>query len=347
MNSSLSPTHPRGESAKIENRHTDGSSTSGRTVILLGGSGFFGMHLARFFSADPRYVRIILADINEPRELVPGAEWTYCDIRQPIDIQLSGEIEIYNLAAVHTTPGHEDWEYYWTNIRGAINACRFATSCGARLVVFTSTMMVYGYNEALVDESSQPSPTNAYGRSKLLAEDIHRDWQRTSRSNRLIVVRPAVVFGEGEGGNFTRLAGLIRRGLFIYPGRTDTIKACAPVEDLGRCIDFISSQDEPTITFNYAFPERTTSKVIATSLATAAGYPLPRLVAPLWLMMSAGYLFELLATLGLRTGIHRDRIRKLANSTNVYPGVLMSRRWTFRYGLIEALRRWNDRSNFR
>src|SRR5690606_6148915 len=132
---------------------------------------------------------------------------------------------IYNFAAVHTTPGHEDWEYYWTNVRGAIEVCRFAERVGASRLFFTSTMSVYGPQEEPVDEDTVPRPVNAYGKSKLLAERIHEDWQAARPDRRLVVVRPAVIFGEGEGGNFTRLAGLLRRGLFVYPGRRDTIKA--------------------------------------------------------------------------------------------------------------------------
>ena len=33
---------------------------------------------------------------------------------------------IFNFAAVHRTPGHEDHEYFETNIRGAENVVTFA-----------------------------------------------------------------------------------------------------------------------------------------------------------------------------------------------------------------------------
>ncbi len=52
--------------------------------------------------------------------------------------------EVYNLAAVHTTPGHEDWEYFWTNVWGAIHICEFATRVDARMVFFTSSISTYG-----------------------------------------------------------------------------------------------------------------------------------------------------------------------------------------------------------
>jgi nucleoside-diphosphate-sugar epimerase len=323
------------------------SPSAKRTAVIFGGCGFFGTHLARALSDDPAYAAIILADIREPRELRPRVRHVHCDVREPISIDAGGEVEIYNFAAVHTTPGHEDWEYYWTNIQGAISVCRYADAASARLVVFTSTMLVYGPQETQVDEETQPRPTNAYGRSKLLAEQIHSDWQRKDTRNRLVIVRPAVVFGEGERGNFTRLAGLLRLGLFVYPGRTDTIKACAPVEDLARSIHYMASFGEPSLTYIYAYPERTTSAHINRCFCAVGGFREPRLVVPLWLMLTAATGFELLSRLGIKTPIHRDRIKKLAFSTNVFPKQLTARGWRFRYDLTDALRRWKNASDFK
>lgn len=320
-----------------------------RTAIILGGCGFFGTHLARFLSGDDRYARIVLADIRQPRELVDKAEYADVDVREEIDIPVdrNHQIEIYNFAAVHTTPGHEDWEYYWTNVAGATNACRFATRIGARFMVFTSTMSVYGPQEVEVDEQTVPRPVNAYGRSKLLAEKIHEDWQAAHKDNRLIVVRPAVIFGEGEHGNFTRLAALLRRGLFFYPGRRDTIKACAPVEELPRSLAFMAAFEEPVITYIYAYPERTTTEVINKGFAEAGGFREPNIVLPEWLMLLGAVPFEILAKLGIRNSINRTRIRKLMHSTNVYPRELEKRGWTFELPLVEALKRWRDVNGFR
>jgi len=321
--------------------------SSKRTAIIFGGCGFFGTHMARALSEDPDYTEIILADIREPRELAPRVRHVYCDVREPVSIYAVGEVEIYNFAAVHTTPGHEDWEYYWTNVQGAISVCRFAEAVSARLLVFTSTMLVYGPQESQVDEDTRPQPVNAYGRSKLLAEQIHSDWQRRNDRNRLLTVRPAVVFGEGEGGNFSRLARILRHGLFVYPGRTDAVKACAPVEELARSIRFMASFGEPSLTYIYAYPERTTSSHINRCFCVAGGFREPRLVVPLWLMLTAAAGFELLSRLGIETPIHRDRIRKLAFSTNVFPKQLTARGWRFRYDLTDALRRWKNASDFK
>ncbi|WP_297105322.1 NAD(P)-dependent oxidoreductase [uncultured Devosia sp.] len=317
------------------------------TAVIFGGSGFFGTHLAGHLAEDPEVVRIVLADIREPRFTHAKADFVQCDVREPIDLAVEREVVIFNLAAVHTTPGFEDWEYYWTNVRGAIEVCRFATAIGARRIIFTSTMGIYGPQEEQVDERTKPRPVTAYGKSKLLAEKIHEDWQAVDPTRRLVTVRPSVTFGDGEHGNFERLASLLRKRRFVYPARKDTIKACAPVYDLYDCIKFMAAFDEPVIRFLYAYPERTTTEIINRAFNEAAGFELPTIVVPESIINMAALGFEVLSRLGLKTSINRARVKKLIQSTNLYPHELVSRGWRFKTSLPEALRRWKAESDFK
>src|SRR5271169_2462900 len=113
-----------------------------KKAIVFGGAGFIGCHLLKRLVEEDRHETLYGVDIVDPRFEVDGVQWVKCDIRAPIPSWLfeEGPFEIFNLAAVHTTPGHEEWEYYWTNVYGAINVCRFASEVGAERVLFTSTM---------------------------------------------------------------------------------------------------------------------------------------------------------------------------------------------------------------
>lgn len=127
---------------------------------------------------------------------------------------------IFNFAAVHRTPGHEDHEYFETNIRGAENVVAFAEKWNIKKIVFTSSIAPYGAAEELKKETTLPTPNTAYGISKLVAEKIHEKWQNGDAAHRqLTIVRPGVVFGKGENGNFTRLYWAIRGHKFAYPGK--------------------------------------------------------------------------------------------------------------------------------
>jgi nucleoside-diphosphate-sugar epimerase len=269
------------------------------------------------------------------------------DVCEPIPSNLCGPgpFDIFNLAAVHTTPGHEDWEYYWTNVNGAANICGFARAVGAEYVLFTSTMMVYGPSETPKDEDSILQPVNAYGRSKLLGERIHRLWQlEQPGKRRLIIVRPGVIYGLAEGGNFTRLSRALRQRRFAYPGRTDTIKACGYVDDLVSSMIETVDRKEPFFLYNFCHVQRYTSEDICSAFVKVAGYPEPRIVVPFWLLGAVADVFELLSRFGVKTDINRARVRKLYQSTNMVPKRLQEIGFKYRYDLPAGLLAWKQSS---
>jgi GlcNAc-P-P-Und epimerase len=321
--------------------------TAVKNAIVFGGAGFIGCHLLKRFAETRRYNRLYSVDIREPRFSSDGVEYFNFDIRQPIPAKLCGDgpFDIFNLAAVHVTPGHEDWEYYWTNVNGATNVCRFASDSGSDYILFTSTMMVYGPTEAPKNEDAVLEPVNAYGRSKVLAEGIHRLWQgERCKERRLTIVRPGVIYGLAEHGNFTRLSRALRQRQFVYPGRTDVIKACGYIGDLISSMILMGERNDGVFLYNFCHPQRYTSKDICTAFSQVAGYPEPRIVVPFWLLELAASGFEVLSKCGLHTEINRARMRKLYQSTNMVPKRLLDLGFQYKYDLCAGLSEWKQAS---
>jgi nucleoside-diphosphate-sugar epimerase len=318
-----------------------------KVALVFGGHGFIGSHLVRALMASGDYARVISADIApQPRLRTEGAEYIHCDVTEPIRDDLAAEVcEIYNLAAIHTTPGHADWEYFRTNVEGALRVCEYARRLAIDTIVFTSSISVYGPCEQETAEDSPEASEDPYGRSKLSAENIHLAWQAEApERRRLIIARPAAIFGFEEHGNFTRLAGLLKAGRFVYAGRKGTIKSCGYVVDLVESLRYFVSGTLPTITYNFAFAERTTIEDICTAFHRVAGYAQPRLVIPLWPMLLGGAFFELLAKIGLKTSINRARIMKLRRSTNIVPENLDRSGFVRKFSLDSALTHWKAQS---
>lgn len=308
-------------------------------ALIIGGSGFIGGHLAR--SLADAGADVTVGDIAPPRRMVEGARYVHMDIRRPIrGDHADPDTAIFHLAAVHRTPGHPADAYYRTNLAGARHVADFAARCGARRLVFTSSIAVYGPDERRMDETAAPRPASSYGWSKLLAEEELQAWRREDPARRLVIVRPAVIFGPGEGGNFTRLAAALRRRLFAYPGRRDTIKGCAYVKDLLESLDFALSLDQPEFLYNLAYPEPYTIEAICEAFHSAGGLPRPLGALPAVLLNAAATPFEGLERLGLGCGVNRARIAKLTSSTHVAPQRLLDRGYTFRRDLIAALADW-------
>ncbi len=316
----------------------------GKVALVIGGAGFIGSHLLQRLAADKSYSEIVSVDITSPRIVVENVRYMIWDITDPLPIDICpGVTEIYNLAAVHTTPGHEDWEYYWTNVLGAIHVCDYARQMDVGTILFTSSIAVYGPTEAPVDEDTPPDPESAYGKSKLCAEKIHQLWfGEDPDARRLLIVRPAVIYGPQERGNFTRLARLLSKGRFFYPGRKDTIKSCGYVKNLIDSFAHMMVQPERELIYNFAYPERHTTEHICSAFHHVARYSCPTIVFPLTIMLFAARCFELLALFGLKTSINRARIRKLNRSTNILPTRLIQCGFAHRFGLADSLRDWQS-----
>ncbi|UPK33901.1 NAD-dependent epimerase/dehydratase family protein [Bradyrhizobium sp. 186] len=318
-------------------------------AIVFGGAGFIGTHLMTRLVVSRSYNRIVSVDIGKPRAQVDGVEYVHHDVREPIDPKLGGGMpaDIFNLAAIHVTPGHPEGDYYYTNVLGALNVCRFAKETGSRNVIFTSSISIYGPTEAPLDEDATPAPVSAYGRSKFSAEAIHRLWQSEAPDRRLTIVRPAVIYGRYERGNFTRLSRLLERRAFIYPGRTDTIKSCGYVKDLVSSMLFMALRNDSLSIYNFCYEHRYTIGEICSAFSQAADYAKPTITIPIWLMNLAVLPFEILHAVGIKTGINRDRIRKLWFSTNILPKRLVASGFRFDYDLASSLAEWKQESSIK
>lgn len=310
-----------------------------RHATVFGGSGFIGGHLVA--SLARAGASVVVADLQPPDDLPPGARFELVDVREPIALEPPvTDSLVFNLAAVHRTPGHPDHEYFETNVAGARNVTAFCARGGVSSLFFTSSISVYGPTEEPRVEASPPAPTSAYGRSKLEAEGIHRAWvaEDGDGDRRLVVVRPAAVFGPGENGNFTRLARGLRKGFFLYPGRKDTLKACGYVDDLIGSLFFMWGAADPVVTYNYGYAEPPTLEAICAAFHEVGGLPAPRGVIPTAPMLAVA---RLLSAFGLKT-FDPERVRKLVASTNIRAEELNRRGFPYETDLRSAIARWRD-----
>ncbi|MEX2553754.1 MAG: NAD(P)-dependent oxidoreductase [Actinomycetota bacterium] len=311
-------------------------------AVVFGGSGFIGKHLVP--SLVSKGYDVTVADL-QPGEPGEGAQFVECDVRKPIPFDIAEPpLEVYNLAAVHRVPGHKDHEYFEANVAGAENVAGYCQSVGVQKLCFTSSISVYGPSEHPLGENSPTAPVSAYGRSKLEAEGIYRQWALDRSDRRLVIARPAVIFGPWELGNFSLLARALTRRTFIYPGRTDTIKACSYVGELIRSFEFALGLDRRVFLYNLCYPHPYSIREICETFHQEWGLPLPMFTAPGGPMLAAAWFFEKLeSVLGTRTGIGRTRVRKLMESTHIVPGALVKEGYEFETDLAEGLRRWRQR----
>ncbi len=321
-----------------------------KVCIIFGGSGFIATHFLSHLAAAGDITHVVLADMAPLRHdfhfnnLV--VEHVYLDVRtSPDSWMLPKNVElIANFAAIHREPGHQSNEYYETNLPGAENVCTFAERVGCNKIIFTSSIAPYGPTESVKTEKSTPTPISSYGGSKLVAEKIHLGWQCAGVERKLVIVRPGVVFGAGEGGNVTRLVQATVRRYFFYMGNRYTRKAGGYVKELVNSMLWMLDtipENGGSVLYNFTMEQAPTVEEYVTTVCKVAGIKrwIPSAPYPLFLALSY-FISFLTKPLGIKQPINPTRIRKLVKSNNIEPSVLREYGYKYQYSLETAMRDW-------
>lgn len=330
-------------------------------AVIFGGTGFIGCFFADFLLANKIVSKVYLYDLEsceekpfryrvnlvkkhgEKIEMVKG------DVRKPIDWKpLQTVTHAANFAAIHREPGHQDHEYFETNICGAENVTEWAEDVECNSIFFTSSISPYGISEEVKDESTLPIPVTAYGSSKLVAEKIHLAWQsRDILNRRLVIVRPGVVFGPGEGGNVTRLVKAVRKGYFFYTANRDTRKAGIYVKELCHAIWWVHrfqiEKNKGVLLFNGSMnPGPSISEYVeAVCEIDQRKRRVPNL--PYFFLLTAAYVIDAFAKpFAVKHPFSPVRVRKLIRSNNIVPRFLVNSGYVYKYDLSSALRDWKN-----
>jgi len=307
-------------------------------VLLVGGSGFIGQRLSAVLVERGRSVR----NFDTQPSQVTGIETLLGDVLDATALATAarGCDTIINLAAVHRDDVRPISRYEEVNVGGAHSVVAAAEASGIRHITFTSSVAVYGLDKHDVTEDSLPEPFNEYGRTKLLAEEVFNKWAAADADRTLTIVRPSVVFGEGNRGNVYTLARQVTSGRFLMIGRGTNAKSMSYVGNIAEYLaDTVESPS--TLTVNYADkPDLTTSELVATIRASLGARAGRRLSVPLPIGLAAGHVFDLLARVSGRTfPISAVRVRKFVADTSVNTNRLEATGYRPKHDLGDAIGR--------
>lgn len=216
-------------------------------VAILGGAGFVGTRLGdRLVNKDIVFKKYDIETKND-------VNISSLDIEKIGTLnQLNGADVIINLAAVHRDDIRPLSRYDDVNIQGSINVCEAARKHKINKIIFTSSVAIYGFAPADTDESGEPNYFNDYGRTKYLAEQVYKEWQAEDSENRtLVILRPTVIFGEGNRGNVFNLLKQIASGKFVMFGDGRNKKSMAYVENVAAFLEYSLSFKPGLHIYNY------------------------------------------------------------------------------------------------
>lgn len=225
---------------------------------------------------------------------------------------------VTHLAAEHQDFGVPEKLYYEVNVKGTEILLKQAGENGIKDFVFYSSVAVYGDNQDPSHESLDPDPVSPYGKSKLMAEKAIEKWHKQDKERKVLIIRPAVIFGPYNYANMYKLISSIDKKRYINVGDGKNIKSVGYVENIADATLFLMDRLKPGIeVYNYADSPHLESCVIASLIAKALNVKLPRVKIPVVVALSLMYPFDLIATAtNINLPITSYRINKFTTSTH-------------------------------
>lgn len=202
------------------------------TVLITGGSGYFGFRLG--CALNQKGAHVILFDISTPAQILPeGIRFVLGDIRRLSDLEMAfqdADVTCVFHIASYGMSGREQLNQSLieeVNVGGTENVLRVCQRRGVPRLVYTSTYNVIFGGQVIRngDESLPYLPlhlyTDHYSRTKSIAEKkvLEANGSALDGANgvfRTCALRPAGIYGPGEQRHFPRVVSYIERGLFRF-----------------------------------------------------------------------------------------------------------------------------------
>ncbi len=291
-----------------------------KKIGIIGGSGFIGTRLAqRLYEANLNFK---IYDLKEPYSKYT---YEYLNVSESSSLNIISECdEIINLSAEHKDDIRPKRRYDDVNVLGAINICESCRKYGIKKIIFTSSVAVYGFAPENTDESGEPNYFNDYGRTKYLAEKVYRKWQAEDPKNRcLVIVRPTVIFGEGNRGNVYNLLKQINSRKFIMFGNGKNKKSMAYVDNVAAFLEYCLSFKPGLHTYNYIDkPDFDMNTLVSEARKTLFGKNNVGFRLPAFLGVGIGYLADLFTKItGKSLSVSGVRVRKFMSTTQFISSV--------------------------
>lgn len=282
-------------------------------VLITGGTGFIGSHLARRLRDHDHEVRI-LGRSHERAELLrlDNIETVLADIRDPDAVdRAAGSVDtIIHLAAEYRHEGLPIRHFHEVNAGGTRNVVRACERQDVQRLVHVSTTGVYGrVSRPPADEQHPLAPADHYQKTKLEGELVASEAGRNRLRGRVVIVRPTGAYGPGDL-RFLKLYRWIAGQRFIYPGSCQVYYQPSYIDDLIDGLELAATHpNAPGGIFNLGGGDHLTIENFICAIARVLGVREPRRHLPLWpLRLAAPVIETACRATGIEPPIFRRRV---------------------------------------
>lgn len=286
-----------------------------KKVLVTGATGFVGGHLSKSLASAGANLRVLARKSANPDTIAElqalGAEICYGDVTDADSVEKSVEgCEIvFHIAALFREAKHADSVYFDVNVQGTRNVLDAAQKCGVGRVVHCSTIGVHSHIPKPPASEEEPyRPGDVYQESKCEGEKVALERFRSGAIEG-VVIRPAMIWGEGDRRLLKLFRGVTKRRLPVI-GNGKTWTHWVYVHDLVQGI-LLAGYKEAAIGQIYIFAGRTakTMDELFAAVAKRAGVkPLPFRVPAPPLQLLGSVLEVVCKPLGIEPPLYRRRV---------------------------------------
>ncbi|MEV6581392.1 sugar nucleotide-binding protein [Streptomyces sp. NPDC051582] len=225
------------------------------TVLIVGGSGFLGVELAR--QGRSAGVETAATFHSHPGEAV-GA-WHRLDLRNSANLQEVLDA-VSPTAVINASSGGAEWA---VTAEGGMRLAQVAAQRGIKLV-HVSSDAVFSGRDNLYDETFLPDPVTPYGAAKAAAETAVR-----LLSAGAVVARTSLIIGHGRSEH-ERMVHALAAGTRDGALFTDDVRCPVHVGDLAAALWELTMSDAAGV-FHLAGPDAVTRHELGTLIAQRDG----------------------------------------------------------------------------
>jgi nucleoside-diphosphate-sugar epimerase len=185
-------------------------------------------------------------------------------------------------------------EFRRVNVQGTLNLARQAAAAGVRRFVFVSSIKVNGEATqpgAPFTADDAPTPLDAYGVSKMEAEQGLREIARQTGME-VVIIRPPLVYGPGVKANFATMMRWLKRGVPLPLGAIHNQRSLVALDNLVdlivTCLTHLAAANQ---TFMVSDGEDVSTTELLRRMGQAMGHPARLVPVPAsWLKVAVGLL---------------------------------------------------------
>jgi nucleoside-diphosphate-sugar epimerase len=211
--------------------------------FITGGTGFVGDHLIGSIPPENNTVYCLTRRKRKHFTGVDSDMWIEADL---LDIDSYKDIlkkvdYVFHLAGlIHA---RKRGDYIRTNVKGTemlLKACREVNAPVKRFVYMSSiAAMGANYDGKLLRESDACSPRTEYGKSKLQAEQVVREFSRVLP---VVILRPTYIYGRGDLRGLKFLKTICNQPVSSLTPFIKTISLCHISDIIGSCFCAIEKE---------------------------------------------------------------------------------------------------------